>query len=195
MPTENIDLPLLGTVVQRNVRIAYLRKHDDPGEFSYIQGICSGRLKRFTDFENLQVSVDYRRNLPNFTSGLAELLKSPFDAVLSPPSRHPELAQPYFGALLPSSPKAVDLSGNFSRKSGSRSGDGRTYQEVFDGLSYDPKGCESALGSVLIVDDIFYSGNTAAAIIAHLQRAGTPAPCRFTVACPYWRQSVPVHAS
>ena len=53
-------------------------------------------------------------------------------------------------------------------------------------LTYDARGDEVCLRSVLIVDDTFNTGRTVAAVITRLIEAGTSDECSFAVAVPFW---------
>jgi hypothetical protein len=66
------------------------------------------------------------------------------------------------------------------------SGEGIPLLTVLSNLNYRPVGDEADISHLLIVDDVFKGGKTAAAMILKLQVAGLPAECRVTVACPLW---------
>lgn len=57
---------------------------------------------------------------------------------------------------------------------------------MLGGLSYKPNGKAKDYRRIVIVDDTFTTGTTAAAIVALLRQHGLPEDCEVIVACPLW---------
>lgn len=106
-----------------------------------------------------------------------------YDVVVAPPSSR-EDSKPYKNALLQSG--ALDISDRFSRLPGVSAGRGATLEEMTAALSYSTAGDECGFRSLLIVDESFSRGTTAAAVLDHLRRAGLSDDCTVTIASAVW---------
>jgi len=188
---EVIDIPLNAPVI-RDVRIGYLRKSFEPGRFSYLQGVGSGLIKRLENYEASETARVYLESATRDQEELACLIGcSRYDALLSPPTRHPQLTDGYRRAFAAHAPQALDITDRFQRVKGVRSGPGRPLQAVVDDIRYESHGDESAFRKIIIIDDIFATGTTAAAMIHRMRQAGLSDECSFVIACPYW--ALPSH--
>jgi hypothetical protein len=146
----------------------------------YLQGVRSGTLATLSesgDPEDTFEAQNYHANLRGYTSRLASELSVPVTAVLSPPSRFPQHAEPYRRAVLANYPGAADITDRLSRSSDALSGENAVFSDIHAALSYQVAGDESGISSVVIVDDVFSSGRMAAAIILRLRTAGLQASC------------------
>ena len=65
-----------------------------------------------------------------------------------------------------------------------KSGEGATFKEVFDDTYLEP--CDSLAGikNILLIDDVYASGNTAAAVLLRLRKNGLPDTAQMVVAAP-----------
>ena len=188
MTTEVIGLPT-DIPAFTGIRIAYLCKRikdGDCGGFSYLQGIRRTLKLICDDPENSFAAQGYRVNLPSYVKRLTQLLVSSVDAVVSPPSRYPEQAAPYREAAKAKFSIALDLTDAFSRSKLVLASEGAELSEIIQGLCYVSNGVESAISSLLIVEDVFSRGRTSAALLVHLRSAGLPPSCEVQVACPLW---------
>jgi len=87
------------------------------------------------------------------------------DAFASPPSDHPLQAEPYRRAIANRQPNAADVTTSFTRRGEARAGIGATFDAIVSGLDYAPCGREREWRRVAIIDDVFRSGVTAAAMV------------------------------
>jgi len=154
----------------------------------YLQGIRSGTLAAVSstgDPENTAAARTYKAMLWKHTLQLATETEITPSAIASPPSRFPQHAFPYRAAFTKKFKVAVDLTERFSRSANVFSGEDANLEDIVAALSYKAEGDESKLDSLLIVDDVFSRGRTAAAMIIKLQAAGFPS-CPITVVFPLW---------
>ncbi len=155
---------------------------------SYFQGLRNGLLARMTDGhpENSCITRNYAAMESTYACRLErELPEETFDAILSPPSRYDQ-AGAYRNAYVTAGRGRRDLTDRLSKLGGNLSGEGANLEQIVDELKYDARGDEVCLRSVLIVDDTFNTGKTAAAVITRLMEAGIPEDCSFVVAVPFW---------
>jgi hypothetical protein len=104
-----------------------------------------------------------------------------------PPSSRPELLIPYRNALLTQHREAIDLSARLAQKNPHVSaGEGASLEDMLAAMTYDRRGDEARLTSLVIVDDVLASGNTSAAVIQLLRDAGLSQECQITLGCPLW---------
>ncbi len=109
-----------------------------------------------------------------------------FDFALRPPSSRDD-AVPYLNAFIDARPHTIDLSSSFARAIGAKkAGENSSFEEVRDALLYTGTKDLSAARSILIVDDIFSEGKTAAAVIDVLRRKGLPSEAKITLFAPLW---------
>jgi hypothetical protein len=150
----------------------------------------SGTLKAVNpDPEQTESARKYHRNKQHYFPMLARAVPGPVDAILSPPSSMSWQAEPYRSALADRYPSAIDLSPAVSRHCGARSGSGAALEEVLACLSYAPSGREKDFRRLVIVDDTFATGTTAAALVTLLRDHGLPEACEVILACPLWLES------
>jgi hypoxanthine phosphoribosyltransferase len=133
----------------------------------------------------------YDADLPKMTKALVEGLVAredfPPDVVLLPASGT-RLFAPYLDKLREMKPELVVVDGLFQKAAGFEAGkNGQTFDDVVAGIVLTgavPKPVADAT-RVLILDDIFNSGNTAGAMIARVRpsMAGQP---QVAIACPLY---------
>lgn len=160
------------------VELAYLEKWNaSEGEPSTPLAYLAGRADT--------AGLEYERNLPLYRRELATLLEErQFDFVLSPPSRRSD-SEPYRQEILDRGIAAVDLTDCFSRNS-ARSRSTGSFDELIDDLDFEDRHGLKGARAVLIVDDYFVTGRTAAALLSVLRSFGFPQNADVTVACPLW---------
>jgi hypothetical protein len=182
---ETVAVPLPDPRLK--VRVIALLKAKTSGAFRYLQGMRQGTLKAISaDPEDTEVARAYHRNEQKYFAMLAEAVPGPIDAVLSPPSRMAWQAEPYRKAIAAAHAEAADLTAAVSRTGNARAGEGASFEDVLDGLSYKPTGQEKNFRRIVIVDDTFTTGTTAAAVVVLLRQHGLLDECEVIFACPLW---------
>jgi hypothetical protein len=119
-----------------------------------------------------------------FANGLAARPECAADVVLMPASAS-RLFDPYLTALRELKPELVVVDGLFGKAPGFEAGvNGQTYEQVLAGtiLNTAVPPAVSAATHVLIIDDIYNTGNTAGAMITRV-RASMAAQPQVTIAC------------
>lgn len=112
---------------------------------------------------------------------LADLVPSGFQALIAPPSRRPELRQPWIDSIKAKHHHLADLSDRFSRNDEARAGEG---QDVFKGLEYAAQSDEPSFKALLIVDDVIHTGGTAWCVREKMLQSGLSKDCRFFIVAP-----------
>jgi glutamine phosphoribosylpyrophosphate amidotransferase len=147
----------------------------------------SGVLMRVNpDPEQSETANAYRRNESRYQNMLAEKVPSDFDAVVSPPSRMAWQAEPYRKAIRLKKPSAIDLTHRLKRVGHAFAGENATVAQISEQMEYVPTGHECDIRRLIIVDDTFTRGTTAAATVRVLRAYGLPEDCEIIVACPLW---------
>ncbi len=130
----------------------------------------------------------YHRDLDNivsaFVEGVAARPQFPPDVILVPPSGS-RLFDPYLKGLRLKSPDLVVVDGLFAKAEGYAAGVNRQkFDDVLAAytLTGEPPQSIAAANRVLILDDIFNTGNTAGAMISRLQTHMATQP-QWIVAC------------
>jgi hypothetical protein len=125
------------------------------------------------------VEQEYREDLPEAIRAFG-LLTAPISAdaiALVPSSR--TLSRPYADAIVDRFP--LDLSQFFRKADGVRAADCNDFEQLVAAISYSgPR--QDSLRSVVLVDDVFESGRSAAATILRLRGAGMPASATVSIA-------------
>jgi len=155
----------------------------------YLQSIRTRVLAEISptgDPNNTAVARTYFALVPLHSRNLAGEIEGPISALVSPPTRRPQLIHPYMAAMKLRFPASVDLTNRFSRSGPMLSGEDATLTDVIASLSYVPGKDEATFKSVVITDDVLSRGFTAAALIHRLFEAGVPPDCTITVAVPLW---------
>ncbi len=182
---ETVEVPL--PCPHLSVRVIALRKAKDTGPFAYLQGMRQGTLKAMnSNPEDTETARAYHRNERIYFAMLAEAVPGPLDAVISPPSRMAWQAEPYRRAIMSAHSNVTDLTAAVSRIGSARAGEGASLEDILDSLRYQPKGTEKDFRRIVIVDDTFTSGTTAAAVVKLLRQNGLSEECEVIFACPMW---------
>lgn len=189
MTDETVAVPRAAPRLK--VRVIALRKGKVPGAFRYLQGMRQGTLKTInSDPEQTEVARDYHRKEQGYFEMLASAVPGPIDAILSPPSSIASQAEPYRKAIAAQHLNAIDLTDAVSRSGKARAGEGSSCDEVLAGLAYKPCGREKDFRRLIIVDDTFTTGTTAAAVVELLRKHGLLETCEVILACPLWLDTV-----
>jgi hypothetical protein len=131
-------------------------------------------------------AYSYYQQLSKSTLALLQQVNDTLiDFILSPPSRRHD-AEPYRAAFRVHFPDATDLSGAFARNGSVSAGESRDVASLLASLSFSTTIDLSSASSLLIVDDVYSSGTTAAAIVQLLCRNGLPSHTAITIAAPLY---------
>jgi hypothetical protein len=113
---------------------------------------------------------EYEEQLPSLAEAFADALpEGPYAALVVAPSSRPDLVCPFALAVRRRFPHAHDLSPFFSREATVRSGEGASFDELLEATRCDTQPWPTAVGTLLVLDDV-YSKGTTAAVLAHLLR-------------------------
>lgn len=174
MSNLEIDLPYLGT--KTKVTLFYLSKYDDNNAYKsldYLQFVRSPAGKKYAQInpEYLQLKESsYNNNLNSFVKKTADLLANDkeFNIIVSPPSKS-NYQKPYYDEIKAKYPHAKVITNCFSKISGKSAGNETTFDEFYNDIEYKFD-ClkEGTYNSLLIIDDVFATGKTTAAIIKRL---------------------------
>lgn len=191
-PDDPMMIPLNDPSVQ--VRVITLFRGREAGPFAFLQGMRSGLLHRLSsDPETTETAKAYRRNERRYQKMLADEIPSDYDAIISPPSRMSWQADPYRQAICQANPSAIDLTPQLTRTGNAFAGENATVDELTRQMHYVATGNESVINRLIIVDDTFTKGSTAAALVKVLWAHGLPQDCDVIVACPLWLDTFSPH--
>lgn len=180
---EIVQVPTYGPISI----VALYKGVDDLGPFEYLQRLASPNIG--SDVETTKLARIYSENESRFCDLLARMISQPIDALISPPSGRFELITAYRDAISKYNPGAVDFSPSISRQGGSRSSFGDSIDVLEADLNYTPNGVENDCRRLVVVDDIFATGTTVAAVLRKLHSNGLPGCCEVICACPLWKVS------
>jgi hypothetical protein len=189
MKIETVRVPLSDPLFE--IRVIALHKGKDAGPFSYLQAArqCTNEAMGLK-LDETAVAAIYKAMLFKYKAQLVGAIEGPIDALLSPPSDHACQGMPYRESVAAKFPGAIDLTNVIFRDGTKRAGHGATLDQVVASLTYIPTGREKEFRRIVIVDDTFTRGMTAAAIITHLRKHGLPKNCEVVLACPLWLDTV-----
>ncbi|NNF29275.1 MAG: hypothetical protein HKN73_18765 [Gemmatimonadetes bacterium] len=129
--------------------------------------------------------TEYQRNLPLYRRDFGEMLEDrAYELVLSPPSRRRDL-EPYRQEVVARGIARTDLS-HLLRRTGAGTSRHQSFDQLIGALDFDGDTTLTGTRSLLIVDDYFVTGRTAAAVLSLLRSHGFPTDADVTVACPLW---------
>jgi hypothetical protein len=189
MPIETVRVPLSDPLFE--IRVIALHKGKDAGPFGYLQAARQGTNEAMgLQLDETAAAANYKAMLFKYKAQLVGAIEGPVDALLSPPSDHACQAMPYRESVAAKFPGAVDLTNGFFRDGTKRAGQGAPLDQVAASLTYKPTGREKEFRRIVIVDDTFTRGMTAAAIITQLRKHGLPENCEVILACPLWLDTV-----
>ena len=173
MPTSQVTLH-----IGLQADLVYLGKTSERGNsLKYIQQV---RRAGGAAVEGTFLEDHYQENVATFARALAEEVASsselqPFDALIVPPTNHPELVQPYADAIRARLHSIPDLTGILDRDAdptkSAALADG--FQAVRNNLWLKDSGADlSAVRRLLIIDDVYGQGFTSSAICDIFATAG-----------------------
>lgn len=174
------------------VELAYLERWSPAsgrgGPLTYLvrgsRSVRSGEGESGAEVEK-GVETEYHKNLPLYRRDFGEMLGDrAFELVLSPPSRRRDL-EPYRQEVVARGIARTDLSHLLRRKSEGTSRH-QSFDQLIGALDFDGSTTLEGIRSLLIVDDYFVTGRTAAAVLSLLRSHGFPPDADVTVACPLW---------
>lgn len=113
---------------------------------------------------------EYEQQLPSLARALAMALPNrPFAALIAAPSSRPDLVCPFAESVRQRFPQVCDLTPFVRRVGNVRSGKGASFDEILQATRFDVPPTVLVEGALLVVDDVFSSGRTAA-VLAHFFR-------------------------
>jgi adenine/guanine phosphoribosyltransferase-like PRPP-binding protein len=183
VPVESPQLP---------VSVYSLAVHggDSPSVLSYLQYVRSIKAGS-SEWDRLllkQIKAEYPKQKGKAAQLLADGIRSLLadeepGAIVNIPSTR-DLNCPYYSAIKERFRNAVDMSPFIKRHYKVKSGEGATFKEVFDDTYLEP--CDSLAGikNILLIDDVYASGNTAAAVLLRLREIGLPDTAQMVIAAP-----------
>ena len=163
------------------VELAYLHRWS-PGspEASPLSFLARTGTERADD-----AAAAYRKRLPEYRAEFAGMLEGRrFEFVISPPSTRNDF-EPYRAEIVARGIANTDLS-EFISRSGSGTARRFSFDQMVDALQFSGAPRLDGGRSLLIVDDYFVTGRTAAALLSILRSHGFPTDGDVTVACPLW---------
>jgi hypothetical protein len=192
LPSLSLDLPVPHSQF-KSIPFTYLSRSDEMMGSPY-HALSYLRKSRMTALGGYSSGVlgdysmrwAYLSNLPAYCHELVrEIGSNAYDTIISPPSRFP-FTNAYRNAIRPSLSQSVDLSGRIERISESFAGRGADFDQHRKAFRFHPTLEIRSSKSLLIIDDIFWRGVTAAATLFHLRQAGLPHNAKVALACPLW---------
>ncbi|MGO9362373.1 MAG: hypothetical protein ACLP02_02790 [Rhodomicrobium sp.] len=181
MPFENIELPAGPTTIPAT--LFYLTK-DGASDIGYLQRVRS--MKNVKGELLRDMEERYTQMTRTWSHQLASHIEGPVEAVVSPPSSRPYLAEPYRNAIRNKFAAAVDLTPRLTRSCEYFSGEGATFDAMMQAVSYESTGAEPQYRTLVIVDDILATGRTAALVVCKVRAAGFSDGAQIFVAAPLW---------
>lgn len=187
MPSKPIDLPLLRGPKPATLYYLAHTKAAEPVRYNlqFLHRVRDRRwLAQLPDWATGDEAVAYYEQLPTAAAALAaELGDLPVDLVAAAPSRRRD-AEPYLAAIKRRRRDAHDVSRSVHRVGNVSAGEtteptrfvahvALTYATRFDQFR-----------DVLIVDDVYSAGTTAAALLFRMEQLGLPTDARVSVAAP-----------
>ena len=184
MPKKRINIPVDDPTF--NVELFYIHeyKKSDPyhlryNPLMYLHSIRSGDIK-----EDSHIAEAYRNNIKCYAEKLLNEFNWKYiDSVIGTPSSRDHI-NPYLSLFKRKFKPDLDLTGCFTKKSNFSAGLGNINIHTCGGIDYHCELDISCLKSILIIDDLFSTGTTAAIIIKLLKSHGVKDLISIALACP-----------
>jgi hypothetical protein len=187
MPIEKVQL--LELTPSASAALLYLDIYggffDVGTPLAYLQRVRSEAAATEQNFSLEHAAREYERALPQTLAQFERLIAAlSADLLVCPPSFRKD-ATPYMKVARSTYPTAHDASEFFHRlASHTKAGTAKKLADVLDGLAIDEAPNFAQRKHVLIVDDVYADGRTAAAVVYRLRERGLSADAQITVACP-----------
>jgi hypothetical protein len=187
MPSTLVTLP---SPANLQTELRYLAKYTGPSRpdpvLVYLHRVRIPSLVRAYPDAVANLERQYQDAIPQLTKGFVALLAGEqIDLIVATPSSRRDVV-PYHEAVRAAYPGALDLTDAF-RKAPTVSATTATSSEAVDrAITTEPVEVPPTARRVLIVDDIFSSGRTAAAIVARLRANGLQPNATVLIAAPLW---------
>lgn len=187
---EEISLPTL-TGGPLPVTLSYIVKSEPnavpPYPFTFLHTVRSGSANLSGSLAGSPDAWSYYSKLSGILQGVKEWSESnQFDiAILAPSSRHD--AEPFFAAVFNAQRNCEDYSPYFAKPSCFRAGEAKALWQAMNAITSSLAKLPHDTQRVLIVDDVYSRGLTAAAIVHRLRtQGGLSLDARITVFTPAW---------
>jgi len=161
-----------------------------PNALSYLQYVrsLSPDSPKWKDYPIKEMKAEYPKQKEKAAKLFADCIHPVFPervptAIIKIPSTR-DLNCPYYSAIKERYRDAIDLTFYVKRHYKVKSGEGATFKEVFDDTYLEPCDGLADIKNILLVDDVYASGNTAAAVLLRLREHGLPDTARMQVAAP-----------
>jgi hypothetical protein len=188
--TEEINLPTL-TGDPLPVTLSYIVKSEPnavpPYPFTFLHTVRSGSANLSGSLGGSPDAWSYYSKLGGILLGVKAWSESnQFDiAILAPSSRHD--AEPFFAAIFNEQRNCKDYSPYFAKPLCFRAGEASALWKVMNAITSSLAKMPPNIQRVLIVDDLYSRGLTAAAIVHRLRtQGGLSLDARITVFTPAW---------
>lgn len=141
-------------------------------------------INQFPDWATSHDAANYYATLPDAMRALRAVLDGhAFDLVASPPSRRHDAA-PYLASIKMRNHNATDLSSSFHRVKDVRAGLVANPLAVIPSIALTYGESLKGFRNVLIVDDVYASGATSAAMVFRMEERGLPVDALVSIAAP-----------
>jgi hypothetical protein len=149
---------------------------DSSGPHYYPQAIRAWPIAKAQELEAQYIKLE---NI--YVARLAAMVPACSAYIFSPPSRFPFAGTYRDGCKNPCS---LDISARFRKRDEDivACNKDTTAEDVYRSIEYSPKGDETLITSILMVDDVVASKKTITALFSHLAEAGMPLNAEITVA-------------
>ncbi len=187
-PKMTIQVPH-GVNIHR-VTVYSLADHDPAkkqSRLAYLQLVRTSTLTILAggdDPESTQLALEYHADKLQFAEDLANMLPSgPPAGILCVPSTR-DLTRIYFDSIRRRFAEALDLTSTVGRKGKVKGGESTSYDEILADTTCAGSFNLRNIGALLMVDDVFDSGRTVAALVTRLHGSGLPQDSQIDVASP-----------
>lgn len=177
---------------QLSVSVYSLSVHGEypPNALSYLQYVrsLSPDASKWKEYPFKEMKAEYPKQKEKTAQLLADYIQPVFServptAIIKIPSTR-DLNCPYYSAIKERYRDAIDLTLYVKRHYKVKSGEGATFKEVFEDIYLEPCDCLAGIKNILLIDDVYASGNTVAAVFLRLREHGLPDTARMQVAAP-----------
>lgn len=187
MPSEVVTLP---SQIPIPAELRYLLQYSGPVTplpvLAYLQRVRMPALTRNHPEMIEWLEKQYHAALPQLLETFSALLASErIDLIVAVPSSRQDV-DPYRAAVVSTHAEALDLSATFRKNPEIAATTATSRDAVDQAITCDSIVVPATATRVLILDDIFSSGRSAAAVIARLRERGLNPKATVIIAAPLW---------
>lgn len=174
----------------KQVQLIYLQKQEvAKGPLAYLHHIRNPRTLKILGEDGIEhtYGIPYQKSLHSFTKEYENWSKEhPIELIVSPPSSRQD-ARPYREAILEQQAGPLDITRHFNKSTSVKSiHPATTLNDLIAAITHYALPDLGGYRGVLIVDELFSSGNTIAAMLHHLCSAGLSIDAEVLVCAPLW---------